>query len=157
MTDLKEKGSFKIDTLTLQKLQEDFASDSIDNDTCLKTISNVLKNYNYLIDPHTAVAMKVAENLRRDNQVLIASTAHWAKFGENVYRGLHAIASDEPLPAEISALSGCELNELIANETSTHNIPKGLAELDSLNIRFETVIESSTSSIESSVKTFLDE
>ena len=157
MTDLKEKGSFKIDTLTLQKLQEDFASDSIDNDTCLKTISNVLKNYNYLIDPHTAVAMKVAENLRRDNQVLIASTAHWAKFGENVYRGLHAIATDEPLPAEISALSGCELNELIANETSTHNIPKGLAELDSLNIRFETVIESSTSSIESSVKTFLDE
>ncbi len=155
MDSLKEKGSFTIDETTLSKLQADFASDSIDNNTCLETINNVFKKYNYLVDPHTAVAIKVAENLACDRQILIASTAHWAKFGENVYRGIHNISAGESLPAEIRALSGCELNELIASETNTHNIPQGLAELDSLDIRFDTVINNSVDTIKSSVTSFL--
>ena len=155
MDNLKEKGVFTVDKATLEKLQADFASDSIDNKTCLETINNVFRKHNYLVDPHTAVAIKVAENLRSERQVLIASTAHWAKFGENVYRGLHNIPAGNPLPSEISALSGCKLNELIATETNTHNIPQGLAELDSLEIRFSTVINNSVDSIKDSVTSFL--
>ncbi len=155
MKNLKETGSFKIDSTTLEKLQADFASDSVDNATCLETIGRVLKDYNYLVDPHTAVAIKATQNLRGENQVLIASTAHWAKFGENVYRGIHDIAPKDPLPAEVSALSGCELNELIANETNNHNIPQGLAELDSKDIRFKEVIDNSVESIETAVNSFL--
>jgi len=87
--------------------------------------------------------------------VLIASTAHWAKFGINVYRALHDLHYHDSLPADIARLSGCELNELIANETNTHNIPQGLAELDSLPIRFHDTIEGTTQAIEQAVDQFL--
>ena len=107
------------------------------------------------MDPHTAVAFKVAERLKGENPVLIASTAHWAKFGENVYRALHGIKPGEALPEEVAQLSGCKLNNLIADEANSHNIPQGLAELDSLPIRFEDVIEGTTEAIETAVNSFL--
>ena len=155
MEELKANKSFTVDTETLSKLQADFKSDSVDSETCLNTIKEVLDKHNYLIDPHTAVACKVAERLHGENPVLIASTAHWAKFGENVYRALHDIAPGEPLPESVAELSGCALNDLIANEANGHNIPKGLAELDSLPIRFEDVIEGNTAAIEEAVLDFL--
>lgn len=156
MDELKSKKSFAVDSETRSKLQADFKSDSVDSETCLETIKEVLDKHEYLIDPHTAVAYKVAERLRGDNPVLIASTAHWAKFGENVYRALHGIKPGQPLPASVAELSGCALNELIANEANSHNIPKGLAELDSLPIRFTDVIDGTTSAIEDAVLDFLN-
>lgn len=155
MEELKANKSFTVDAETLSKLQADFKSDSVDSETCLNTIKEVLDKHNYLIDPHTAVAYKVAERLHGENPVLIASTAHWAKFGENVYRALHSIAPDQPLPESVAELSGCALNDLIASEANSHNIPKGLAELDSLPIRFKDVIEGNTSAIEEAVLDFL--
>ena len=155
MEELKANKSFTVDAETLSKLQADFKSDSVDSETCLSTIKEVLDKHNYLIDPHTAVAYKVAERLHGENPVLIASTAHWAKFGENVYRALHNITPGQPLPESVAELSGCALNDLIANEANSHNIPKGLAELDSLPIRFKDVIEGNTSAIEKAVLDFL--
>ena len=131
MEELKANKSFTVDAETLSKRQADFKSDSVDSETCLNTIKEVLDKYNYLIDPHTAVAYKVAERLHGENPVLIASTAHWAKFGENVYRALHDIAPDQPLPESVAA------------------------ELDSLPIRFKDVIEGNTSAIEEAVLDFL--
>ncbi len=156
MEDLKTAHSFTIDAETLKSLQETFAADSVDNKTCLDTIKEVHDTYNYLIDPHTAVAYKVAERLRGENPVLIASTAHWAKFGENVYRALHGIELDAELPDNIAALTGCALNELIASETQNNSIPQGLAELDALPIRFSEVIEGSTPAIETATLEFLN-
>ena len=95
------------------------------------------------------------QNLRGENPVLIASTAHWAKFGDNVYRALHGIAPGAPLPADVAALSGCELNELIARETGHTDIPQGLAELDTLPIRFTEVIDNGTADIEAAALDFL--
>lgn len=155
MDDLSQKKAFSVDEDTLQKLQADFASDSVDNATCLKTIKDVFETYHYLIDPHTAVAVKVAENLRTENPVLIASTAHWAKFGENVYRALHDIELGGQLPEDVAALSGCDLNNKIADETGDHNIPEGLAKLDSMPIRFTDTIQGSLESIEDAVQAFI--
>jgi len=56
---------------------------SIDDDTTLKTISKVYRDYGYLCCPHTAVGWKAAELFREQNprsQVLILSTAHPGKF-----------------------------------------------------------------------------
>ncbi len=155
MDQLKQEKKFTVDSETLAKLQATFKSDSVDSATCLKTIKEVLEQHGYLIDPHTAVAYKVAERLKGENPVLIASTAHWAKFGENVYRALHDIQPGGELPAEVATLSGCALNELIAEEANSHNVPKGLAELDSLPIRFKDVIEGTTPAIEDAVVSFL--
>ena len=155
MDDLKKKKSFTIDDATRDKLQEAFKAGSVDSAECLRTIKEVHDKHGYLIDPHTAVAYKVAERLRGSNPVLIASTAHWAKFGENVYRALHSLEPGAALPDDIAALSGCALNERIADEANAHNIPRGLAELDSLPIRFKETIAGSVPAIEEAVQEFL--
>ncbi|HIW76327.1 MULTISPECIES: threonine synthase [Gordonibacter] len=155
MNDLRTERRFRVDENTFAQVRATFASDSIDNATCLETIQAVLDEHDYLMDPHTAVAYRAAENLRGENPVLIASTAHWAKFGDNVYRALHGIAPGAPLPADVAALSGCELNELIARETGHTDIPQGLAELDTLPIRFTEVIDNGTADIEAAALDFL--
>ena len=155
MADLNEKRCFRIDPDTFKRVRETFSADSIDNATCLATIREVLDEHDYLIDPHTAVAYAAAQNLRGENPVLVASTAHWAKFGDNVYRALHGMAPHAELPADVAALTGCQLNELIAKETGKSHIPAGLANLDAMEVRFTDVIDNDTESIEAATETFL--
>ena len=155
MKDLKENKAFSIDDQTREKLQAEFKADAVDSKACLRTIKAVLDEYDYLVDPHTAVAMKVAQNLRGENPVLVASTAHWAKFGDSVYKALKSLAPGDELPADVTSLSGCELNDLIARETGHTAIPHGLAELDTKPIRFTEVIEGSTPAIEAAIESFV--
>ena len=157
MDDLREKRAFRVDPDTFARVRETFISDSVDSATCLETIKEAFDEYEYLLDPHTAVAYRVAQNLRGTNPVLIASTAHWAKFGINVYRALHGIAPGEPLPDDVAVLSGCELNELIARETNGSAIPQGLAQLDSKPVRFTDVIDAGAANIRKAALDFLDE
>ena len=89
MEDLKQTRRFQVDKATLAQLREHFSADAVDNEECFGTIKDVFENHGYLLDPHTAVAWRVAERLRGTNPVLVASTAHWAKFGASVYRALH--------------------------------------------------------------------
>lgn len=49
--------------------------------------------------------------------MLIASTANWAKFGSNVYRGLAGIPANEPLPAEVEELTDVQLNRKVYEMT----------------------------------------
>ena len=156
MADLREKRGFEVDADTFAKMGELYAADSVDNETCLATIREVFGNCGYLMDPHTAVAYKVAANLREEGvPVVIASTAHWAKFGNNVYRALHGIPLADDLPADVAALTGCELNRLIADETGAMSVPAGLAELDDLPIRFKEVIDGNADAIREAVRNFL--
>ena len=155
MSDLASERRFRVDEETFAKLRADFASDSVNSADCLATVKRVFEEQNYLIDPHTAVAYEVAERLRGENPVLVASTAHWAKFGSSVYRALHGMNGSDPLPADVQKLTGCELNQLIARETGVNNIPTGLASLDAKEVRFEQVIDREVSCIESSVEEFL--
>lgn len=156
MADLRERRTFRVDEDTFARVRATFAADSIDNASCLDTIKQVFEEHDYLLDPHTAVAYQAAENLRGENPVLLVSTAHWAKFGDNVYRALHNIAPGEALPDNVATLTGCALNERIAQETGKHNIPPRLAELDELAIRFTDVIDSNTSDIEQAALSFLE-
>ncbi len=156
MRDLKENKAFRVDRDTFEKMRQVFRADAIDNDTCLKVVHEVFNQYGYLLDPHTAVAYQVAENLRDDDvPVLIASTAHWAKFGNNVYKALHELSLEDELPQDVAELSGCKLNELVASETGQDNIPAGLAALEKLPIRFTEAIDGNQDAIENAVKEFL--
>ena len=158
MADLREKRGFRVDRDTFAKMRELYAADSVDNEECLQTIREVYREQGYLMDPHTAVAFKVAERLREDGvPVVVASTAHWAKFGNNVYRALHELPLADELPADIAALTGCELNRLIADETGASDIPAGLSELDALPIRFTEVIDGNADAIRAAVCVFLEE
>ena len=154
MADLNEKRCFRVDSDTFARVRENFSADSIDNAQCLATIKEVLDEHGYLLDPHTAVAYAAAQNLRGENPVLIASTAHWAKFGDNVYRALHGMAPGEALPAEVASLTGCQLNERIAEETGRCDIPAGLANLDTMEVRFTDVIDNDVEAIEAAAEAF---
>ena len=155
MADLADARCFRVDAETFRRVRENFSADSVDNATCLATIREVLDAHDYLLDPHTAVAYAAAQNLRGENPVLIASTAHWAKFGNNVYRALHGIEPSGELPAAVAALTGCELNKLIAEETGKHHIPAGLANLDTMQVRFTEVIDNDVEAIEGAAEAFL--
>ncbi len=155
MKSLHNNRKFRVDKNTFARVREVLVADSVDDAECLATIRTVFNQYNYLIDPHTAVAYRVAENLRGSNPVLVVSTAYWAKFGANVYRALHGIQPNAALPEEIEELTGCALNELLARETGGQAIPKNLAQLDSLPVRFFDVIGSATDSIENAALEFL--
>ena len=156
MADLKSARRFEVDGETRAKMSELYVAGSIDNEECLRTIREVHDEHGYLMDPHTAVAYKVA-TLRREGDVpvIVASTAHWAKFGNNVYRALNGIALEEELPDDVASLTGCELNRLIAKEAGQSHIPAGLAELDDLPIRFTDVIDGNADAIRDAVRAFV--
>ncbi|MBR3182629.1 MAG: threonine synthase [Eggerthellaceae bacterium] len=157
MGDLREKRGFRVDRDTFAKMRELYIADSVDNEECLRTIREVFDAQGYLMDPHTAVGYKVAERLREDGvPVLVASTAHWAKFGNNVYRALHELSLADDLPGEVAKLTGCALNRLIADEAGISSIPAGLSELDDLPIRFTEVIDGNADAIRAAVCAFLD-
>ena len=156
MSDLKAKRRFQVDNATDAKMRDLYAAGSIDNETCLATIRSVHEKFGYLMDPHTAVAYQVASDLREEGTpVVVASTAHWAKFGNNVYRALHGIPLADELPEDIAALTGCALNRLIAEQTGNSAIPAGLAELDDLPVRFTDVIDGTAPAIQDAIRAFL--
>ncbi|WP_261433692.1 threonine synthase [Berryella wangjianweii] len=156
MSDLRENRAFRVDRDTFTRVREHFRADSVGNDECLDVIRSVHERCGYLLDPHTAVAYRVAERLRDpDVPVIVASTAHWAKFGDNVYRALHGMRSGEDLPADIASLTGCQLNALVAREANASAVPAGLASLDDTPIRFTEVIEGATADIEQAISAYL--
>ena len=155
MDDLREKRRFELDEETFAALQQNYRAGSVDSDTCLQTIHDVFEQHDYLLDPHTAVAWKVAEQHKGDNPMLIASTANWAKFGSNVYRGLTGIAPDAPLPADVAELTDVQLNRKVYEMTRVSPIPPQLDELDDKAIRFTTVIDGDVAAIEDAVTDFI--
>ncbi|MEG0504020.1 MAG: threonine synthase, partial [Raoultibacter sp.] len=68
----------------------------------------------------------------------------------------HDIEPGNALPEDIAKLSGCRLNELIAQETGSDFIPVNLAGLDETEIRFTDIIESAPTDIEQAIVAFLD-
>lgn len=155
MDDLREKRRFELDEETFAALQQNYRAGSVDSDTCLQTIHDVFEQHDYLLDPHTAVAWKVAEQQKGDNPMLIASTANWAKFGSNVYRGLAGIPADEPLPADVEELTDVQLNRKVYEMTRVCPIPPQLDELDDKAVRFTTVIDGDVAAIEDAVTDFI--
>lgn len=151
MVDLKEKRRFEVDEETRVALKNNYRAGSVDNETCLNTIREVFEQNKYLLDPHSAVAWKVASDCKGENPMLVASTANWAKFGGNVYRGLFGIAPGEPLPAELDGLTDVQVNRKIFAYTGISPIPEALDVLDDKPIRFTNVIDGNAPSIESAV------
>ena len=84
MEDLNEKGEFKLEKDDLNKINKVFCSDSLSEDETKLVIKSTYKNYGSLIDPHTAVAIGVANKIKLKGDTVILSTAHPAKFSDVV-------------------------------------------------------------------------
>jgi threonine synthase len=86
MAGLAQSGAFTIPSDALDIIRREFAAGAADEATTAATITGTLAESGYLIDPHTAVAMAVAEGVDRDPGIpqIVLSTAHPAKFPDAV-------------------------------------------------------------------------
>ncbi len=157
MASLSAEGRFQVDRETFRLMREHFIGDWVSNDESLGVIARVYDETGYLMDPHTAVAWEVAERLRDANPVLVVSTAHWAKFGGDVYKALTGLRYDDPLPADAAALSGVELLGRVRELAPGAQVPAGLAALDAAEERFTGVVDAGRDGVEDAVRGWLGE
>nr|WP_201159558.1 threonine synthase [Rhodoplanes elegans] len=105
MGSLTKSHSFSIPARSLGAMRTLFAADRAAEEEVAATIRTVRREAGYLLDPHTAVAMAVAEKEPRDPSVpmVVLSTAHPAKFPDAV----EAACGIRPgLPDWLADLSG---------------------------------------------------
>ena len=156
MADLAREKRFEVDRATSDRIRSLFLGDYVTNDDSLAVIRSVFAETGYLLDPHTAVAFEVARRHRETRPVLIVSTAHWAKFGIDVYKALHGIPYRAALPSEVSRLSGLDLLDLVSKETGLP-IPRSLQELRILPERFTKVVDASPEGARTALREWLAE
>ncbi|HOO82357.1 MAG TPA: threonine synthase [Alphaproteobacteria bacterium] len=103
MRRFKDTGHFEVSPEQLARAREDFAAGRTDQSETLATIKQVYEDTDYILDPHTAVAMKVALDVAPevDGPVVTLATAHPAKFPDAVEK---AIGLRPALPEHLADL-----------------------------------------------------
>ena len=86
MKDLNDQGEFKLGKDELKKIRKNFCSESLSEKETKSVINKVYKNQGMLIDPHTAVAIGVADKITLKGNTIILATAHPSKFSEVVMK-----------------------------------------------------------------------
>jgi threonine synthase len=155
MAQLASARRFALDPTTFARVRAHVSGASVGNDESLRVIRRVHEERGYLLDPHTAVAWAVGERLKGADPMLVVSTAHWAKFGADVYRALRGIPHAEPLPPTASALTGVQLLAEVQALAPEATVPRSLAELDALPRRFTEVVDAGRGGVEGAVRSWL--
>ena len=86
MNDLAENGKFKLEKNELEKIKENFFSESISEKETKLIINKVYKNQGVLVDPHTAVAIGAASKISLKGNTIVLSTAHPVKFSNVIIK-----------------------------------------------------------------------
>jgi threonine synthase len=87
MLSLAQSGRFVMATDALNLIRAHFVADRADEEETAAAIRTTRRETGYLLDPHTAVGIAVAEKESRDRTVpmVVLGTAHPAKFPDAVY------------------------------------------------------------------------
>ena len=102
MDGLKQSGSFSIDAGPLAKIRADFSADRATVGETADTIRRELTASGYLLDPHTATGIHVADSIEFSaTPMVVIATAHPAKFPAAVKE---AAGIEPQLPAWLSDL-----------------------------------------------------
>jgi len=96
-------GAIDIPPAALSAMQATFTGVAIGEDETLKTIVSTLNETGELIDPHTAVAVAALRHVDLEGPTVVLSTAHPAKFPEDVGR---ASGVEPALPRGTASLAG---------------------------------------------------
>jgi len=86
MNDLNKKGEFTLKKKNLDKIRESFFSESLSEEETKLVINKIYKKEEILIDPHTAVAIGVANKISLEDETVVLATAHPGKFSEVVMK-----------------------------------------------------------------------
>jgi threonine synthase len=91
MQSLAQSGAFEIESGALKRVRDDFSAGSCSENDTERTIRSVLASTGELLDPHSAVGVRVARADQKGNEPMIAlATAHPAKFPQAIekYSGI---------------------------------------------------------------------
>ena len=137
-TALAEKGTYEVTDAVKAKLTEQFYGGFCDDAETKATIAELYQKYCYTCDTHTAVAVKVYEDYRKETgdttKTLIASTASPFKFSASVLDALGKKPAD--------GTDEYDMVELL-HEVSSMEIPQSLAALKTKPRRFDGSIDKS--------------
>ncbi|AZV47015.1 threonine synthase [Nautilia sp. PV-1] len=104
MENLESEGFFELTEKEHEAIKEDFLADFATDAECEEIIAKYAKENNYIMDAHTATAIKAYEYLSEKgeikNKVVAYSTAEWTKFAPSVYEAL----TKEDINREIAEL-----------------------------------------------------
>jgi threonine synthase len=86
MASLAQSRGFSVSPRALSEIRTYFSADRAEEEESAATIRTVLRETGYLLDPHTAIAVAVAEKESRDPAIpmVVLATAHPAKFPDAV-------------------------------------------------------------------------
>ncbi len=136
MNKLASEGKYKVPTEVFDVIKRDFVAGYCSEKEVNETIDSYLKDTKYLLDTHTAVAVKVYKDYKAETgdstPTIIASTASPFKFGDSVLEAIGKTATD----------NGLENLEILSKETG-EPIPKSLKELNGKEVRFTKCIDKS--------------
>ncbi|THB78924.1 MAG: threonine synthase [Desulfobulbaceae bacterium] len=101
MTQFQSTGALDLSGYT-EHIKRDFQACAVDHQQVVETINSHHQHHNYLLDPHTAIGVRAALELKKQGVPTVClATAHPVKFGETVKE---ATAEDIPLPEDIAQL-----------------------------------------------------
>lgn len=110
---LSEKGEYTVPKSMLDKIQETFAAGCCDDTQTKETIGSTFRDYSYLADPHTSVAINVYDAYRKatkdETPTVIVSTASPYKFSPAVLEGLGETPSSDDefeMMAAVDSITG---------------------------------------------------
>lgn len=97
-----DSGAITLDGGAGERLRALFSSRAVsDQETC-ELIAEVYASSNYLLDPHSAIALKAAREVGSDGAMISLATAHPAKFPEAVARA--GLTVEPALPPHLADL-----------------------------------------------------
>ena len=102
METFRASGRLAFSSAEQDQVSSDFLALSVDKAATLSTIREFHAATGYLLDPHTAVGVKAAQQLNDGRvPVICLATAHPAKFGEAVQQ---AIGKQPPIPESLQGI-----------------------------------------------------
>jgi threonine synthase len=127
--DLKKSGVYKIKESERKEIEKIFYAGYADEEITKQTIAKFFDDYDYLLDPHTAVAAAVYKKYQGitfdDTKTIIMSTAHPYKFASAVYEAVMQVVEPDAFRAaeelnDISALPVPKSIACIKNKKRLH-------------------------------------
>ncbi len=132
---LKTDGRYEISSDVKSKVSELFYAGCCNDSETKETIKETFDKYSYLLDTHTAVAVKVYEDYRKNTgdttKTVIASTANPYKFSGAVYEAVGGVVDTD---------DEFEIIERLEKLTNT-KMPAPLAATKNKEIRFTGSVE----------------
>jgi len=146
-TDLAETKLLQLNADELAIIQKMYRADFCSEEDCQRTIADTFAQTGYLLDTHTAIAKKVADEQQEKNiPMLIAATAHWAKFPTPVAAALGI---------DTAAKTVAELYTAILTKNPTPGMHRDLVSIHSDNAIPPTALPADYSAIIAALKQFV--